>query len=266
MRWGIVLVIVAVAASAAPVSAAGESRSVWVWSDPAGLDVLAVASEGFNQIFLWSATGSSDEAATAILIDQAHAAGLEVYAVGGDPSWATAPGAWRGWAREVESGEWDGAVINVEPYLHPDWNTNRSGVASQYLRGVSTADKALSIPFFPTVPFWFDSIAHRKTTLLDAVAKRADGIVVLAYRDHAEGADGILDISAEEIAVGERRNITVVIAVETGQVQPEKVTFFEEGRTALDDELGIVWDSLAGSAAFGGTSVHHWDALRALSP
>ena len=265
MRWGIVVVVVAISASLlvdiSPARAAENSRSVWVWGEPANLDIETIAAEGFDRILLWAPPGFSNDSSFESVVSAVHVAGLEIFAVGGDPSWASSPSTVRSWAREVQSGEWDGAVLNIEPYLHPDWDTDRSDLAAAYLRGLRRAEQTLSVPLSATVPFWFDSIPHRKTTVLNAVAKRVDGIVVLGYRDHAEGTDGILELVSEEVAVAEATRTDLVIAVETGPVLPEKVTFFEEGRTALETELGIVEAALGTSVAFVGTSVHHWDSL-----
>ncbi len=57
----------------------------------------------------------------------------------------------------------------------------------------------------------------------------------------------------------------MIIAVETAPVAPDKVTFFEEGRSALDRELDIVRASLSDSAVFAGTSVHYWETFQALA-
>lgn len=266
MRGLVGLLAAVVLVAGVPAAAAGEAHSVWIWSSPDSVDVDAIAAEGFNQIYLWAPDGHSNDPSFDAVIGRAHAAGLEILAVGGDPAWASAPSAWRSWAREVDGGNWDGAVINVEPYLHPEWNSNRNGLISQYLRGMRNAQRELTVPMLPTVPFWFDTIPQRRSTLLDEVAKRADGIVVLAYRDHAEGIDGILDLTTEEIAAGEDRRIPVVITVETAPVEPPKVTFHEEGRAVLDQELSVVRAALAGSAAFAGTSIHYWDTFLALGP
>ncbi len=252
------------AAHAAPAGAAApdDNRAVWIWNDPGTVDVNAIAAEGFDQVYLWAPPGFSNDPAFAAFIDNAHSIGLDVLAVGGDPAWASDPGAWRGWAREVErSSTWDGAVLDVEPYLHPAWHTDREALLRKYLSGMRAADRQLSIPMHVAVPFWFDEIAYKSSTALNKVLKQADGIVVMAYRDHAEGVDGILDLASEEIARAEAKGRSVVIGVETGAVSPDKVTFAEEGRAVLDAELDIVRTALGGSSSFAGTAVHHWAAF-----
>jgi hypothetical protein len=259
-----ILVIVSLM-QAMPAAARGDDRAVWIWNEPGTLDVDTIAAEGFNQIYLWAPTGFSGDPAFSAFVDRAHSIGLDVFAVGGDPAWAADPGAWRTWAREVErSGAWDGAVLDVEPYLHPDWNTNRHDLLRSYFRGMRAADRQLSIPMHVAVPFWFDEIPYKRSTALAKVLKQADGIVVLAYRDHAEGVDGILQLSSEEIAAAQARGRSVVIGVETGHVSLDKVTFAEEGRSVLDAELAIVRSALASSSSFTGTSVHYWAAFSTL--
>ncbi len=267
MRRGLALVLAVLAIAPATANAGPATRSIWVWDDPASGDVADIAAAGFNTVYLWVPTGSAGSAAHEAFVSQARSFGLEVAAVGGDPAWATDSGAWRTWAQDVErAGTFDAAVVNVEPYLHPSWNRQQTRVVRSYLRGISAANRQLSIPLHVTVPFWFDEIGYRSSSVLEETAQRSDGIVVLAYRDHAEGVDGILDISHEEIQLGAALGKPVIVGVETGPVTPEKVTFFEEGRAVLDAELQIVRDTLSNEPSFAGTAVHHWASFVGLAP
>lgn len=262
-----IMAVTLMMALAAPAGATPDVTAVWIWDEPASVDVAAVAAEGFSAIYLWAPPGFSADPSFAEFVDEADGHGMTVLAVGGDPAWAADPSAWRSWAREVDKSDlFAGAVLDVEPYLHPDWTGDRASLSRTYLQGMSRAARELDSPMWVAVPFWFDEVGYRNGTLLDQVLRRADGIVVLAYRDHALGVDGILELSSEEIAEAQNRNTDVVIGVETGPVSPEKVTFHEEGRQALEAELAIVRAELAGSPSFAGVAVHHWAALQTLGP
>lgn len=266
-RIGLVGLLVASLAATLPASASEDTTSLWVWHHPSAVDPALVAAEGFDQVYLWAPTGFATDPAFEAFVTDATQRGVAVLAVGGDPAWSDDPEAWKQWAREVDRSDlFAGAVLDVEPYLHDAWNTDRESLLREYFRGMRRAARQLDVPMWVAVPFWFDEIGYRNSNALDHVLRRADGIVVLAYRDHAQGVDGILDVSTEEITAGETRRKPVVIGVETGPVAPEKVTFHEEGRAAMEAELAVVRDELGGSASFSGIAIHHWGSFATMAP
>jgi hypothetical protein len=97
---------------------------------------------------------------------------------------------------------------------------------------------------------------------LEHVAERVDGIVVMAYRDRADGSDGILRHTVGEIVAGAAADKPVMIGVQTAADELDKLTFYEEGAAAM--ELDAVRQALTGAAGFGGIAVHHLDSHRRL--
>ena len=57
-----------------------------------------------------------------------------------------------------------------------------------------------------------------------------------------------------------------MIGVETNDVEPEKVTFFEEGETVMESELALVEQHYQTSSAFRGFAIHDYSGYRTLAP
>jgi hypothetical protein len=57
-----------------------------------------------------------------------------------------------------------------------------------------------------------------------------------------------------------------VIGVETNDVEPEKVTFFEEGETVMENELALVEQHYQTSSVFRGFATHDYSGYRTLAP
>ena len=103
---------------------------------------------------------------------------------------------------------------------------------------------------------------------LDAVLDPADRVTVMAYRDHAEGTDGILDFSRSTRVACFQHSIDFRIGVETQPAEKAggpRQTFAEEGRLALDREAAVVANHLTGDRLYLGVAVHDWQHWRGLA-
>ena len=95
---------------------------------------------------------------------------------------------------------------------------------------------------------------------------RADGIVVLAYRDVAAGPDGIIDHASTEVALAARANKPVILGVETAPAGLDKITFAEEGVAAMEGQLAQVVSAYQSVSSFDGIAIHHYGSYRTLVP
>jgi hypothetical protein len=188
--------------------------------------------------------------------------------MGGDPSWAADSARWLAWVDEVVAHDgFDGVVFDVEPYLHWMWSTKQNRLIRTYLRGLDQAvHRAGDLPVLAAVPFWFDEIEYRRQPLVERVVSATDGIVVMAYRDHAEGVDGIIDLAATEAALAASLGRTFVIGVETGPVGLDKVSFAEEGSLAMETELAVVTAAFAATPGYAGVAIHHYASYSTMAP
>ncbi len=152
-----------------------------------------------------------------------------------------------------------------------DWSNSRkrSRLISSYLKNLGAAAKtAGSTPMMAAVPFWWDlsEYSTKNRLLIEHVLKAVDGVVVMAYRDHAEGVDGIVDLAQDEVELASNMGKQVVVGIETGATSLDKVTFQEEGEAFMEGELVKVEASFAGSTGYAGVAIHHYGAYRTLTP
>lgn len=270
LRLGLsLLVAVMTVVSLAPAGAAG-SRALWIWEEPSQEVIEFAGTRGITDLYIHTPPGFSAGEYEAF-IDGAHAAGLSIYATGGDPAWAKHSDAWVDWVNEVRAfGRFDGVVFDVEPHLHPDWGTRRqSRLIRSYLNGLEEATTmAGALPVLTAVPFWWDErdLRVRRTMLVEHVLELSDGIIVMAYRDTAEGPDGIIQLAQTEADLAGRLDRSFMIGVETGPAELDKVSFAEEGSAALEMELATVDSWFTGTPGFGGIAIHHYGAYSTMAP
>jgi hypothetical protein len=204
-------------------------------------------------------------------------AGLQVECLAGDSSWALTENhddvlsfvrAVAAFAQTIPPGtNLVGVHLDVEPYVLPEWETDQAAVITQYLEMLDASHQALAdsgLRLTVDVPFWFDTISAeyggRTRSLNQHVQDIADRVVLMDYRDTAEGDDGIIQHAAVEMLYAAQIGRQVVIGVETNDVapEPEKVTFYEEGQQAMEDALAVVLDTYGGNPAFGGIAIHDY--------
>lgn len=251
-------------------SADRRAAALWVWGRQ-GPEVVDLArARGFDRLYLEVPPGEAAGAAVREIVSAAATAGIDVWAMNGRPSWAFERRSVSRWAREVRSaGGFAGAVLDIEPYTLPEWkhDATRSWLTRRYLQTLRRARSALGRPpLVAAIPFWFDHDAYRLQgmTLAEAVLRRTDGVVVMAYRDVAAGPDGIIQSAAGEVALATGLGKTAIVGVQTAADALDKLTFFEEGRRALQRETALVAQALGAQAGFGGLAVHHYTAYRVL--
>ena len=131
------------------------------------------------------------------------------------------------------------------------------------------------IPFWTTIPFWYDQDARlvnlrlngsdRPRPLNHYVSDIVDVVNIMDYRDFAEGGDGLITH-----AQGEMLYKPAVIGVETfclgdGRVA-DKQSFCEEGNTFMEGELSKVHAIYGDSPNFQGFSIHFYETYRDLPP
>lgn len=271
-RASIAVVAAALMFSALPVVATDTPRAMWVWDQPSQAIVDFSAQRGIDRIFLHVAPGFSSDESVDSFLASAHSEGIEVYALAGDPSWAKRTKPFFSWVDEVVfHGGFDGLAPDVEPYALPDWNNERrrSRLISRYLDALEGAHaRAGDLPMIPAVPFWWDEaeFATKGSLLIDEVLSRVDGIAVMAYRDTAEGPNGIIALAGYEIAAGSAAGKSVTVGVETAPNYYDHVTFYEEGNAAMETVLAEVAAEWGLSAGYWGNAIHHYGSYLELGP
>ncbi|GGK34542.1 hypothetical protein GCM10010124_28970 [Pilimelia terevasa] len=267
-------VLAAAPAQAAPSTApaAAGTRAMWLWSDaPAGEVVDWAVAAGVRDVFV-SVTGrpaGAELARLRALADLAGTADVRLYALGGDPGWVDDRRGALGWLRAAAgTGLFAGYHVDVEPYLLPEWSTDREGVAARYLSLLAALQREAALPLEADVPFWWGEVSVAGRNLAAETLRRVDAATVMSYRNTATGPNSMWDVGGDLLAHGARAGKPVRLAAETGPTAGCGHCSFA-GRPAADLDATLAAVDAAALAApapaFAGIAVHHYDAWRRLA-
>ena len=282
-----------------PVSADAQVQGLWIFSDEistlAAWDTLVQrsAASGVTDLYLSvyrTALNSAgrrmyEDSDIADLIGKARLNGLAVWAAYGNTDWPAigcSPTAWplQRMAEVVAyntanpAAQFDGVILDVEP----------SGVQSEadyqnlltlyectrtFLPG--NLQLAVAIRFYWDAPVAFPAGGTVKPVYQHIVDLNLDQIVVMGYRDFAGTAncaegDGLICLDQDEIVYADtaiKPNL-ILVGLETSNCAPgcgaEKVTFYEEGQSALNSEAQVAATHFGGHRSFGGVAIHRYNA------
>lgn len=217
----------------------------------------------------------------------AHAQGVTVHALAGDPRWALnryhhLPLAWMDAVTtfNVESQpeeRFDGLHTDIEPYLLSRmWQEHPARLLGGWLDLHATLAQRRpsegSLALGADVPFWFDDDPAYRIQWRDRVLppshhalEVADYITVMAYRNYAQGTEGVIQLAQKEVAYAEQAGKTVIVGQETQpDLFPADITYGGKGRDYWWGEVAKVTTAFRGRKSFGGVAVHHYDSYRKL--
>lgn len=265
-------------------------RAMWIWNANVARDVgetdklLDFAQHKGINIFYLYGSDLLQQAPDDLRQFLASAEGIEVELLAGDPSWGLAnmhPEALTfidnaiAFTQNSSDGQQPvGIHLDVEPYLLDSWDTDQPGTITQYLNLLLNVKNKLISGGTPLslgvdIPFWFDGIevTYNGATkpLNQHVQDIVDYVVVMDYRDVAEGSDGIITHGGAELQYGSDIGKPVIIGIETNDVQPAKITFFQEGEVALERELSEAKQTFSGVPSFHGFAIHDYVGYSRLS-
>lgn len=243
---------------------AAGARAMWLWNEAPADQVVAWAQQnGVTSIFV-NFTRNSNLAGLKLLKKRADAARIRLDALGGDASWAFDHAAALNWSRSADAtGLFAGRHVDVEPYLLPEWTSNRTRTATSYL---ALLDKLkVGTPLEIDVPFWYGQFTVNGANLASEVVRRVSSVTVMSYRDKATGPNSIMDVATDMLTRTSRAGVKTRLAVET-QPLAECVycTFAQEGRAAMTATLKSVDGGAATFSSYAGVAVHHYTSWRTL--
>ena len=248
---------------------------MWVWGaqDPKALIAFAQAHR-VSALFVYvTPTVATDGTLAALqtLKAGADAAGIALYALNGDPTWATDHASALAWQQAaLATGLFAGTHLDVEPYSLPAWQTDQAGTATSFLQLLAALKAASSLPLEIDVPFWYGTIpapasAPGAATLADAVLSAVDAITVMSYRNTATGSNSILDVGTDMLQRAQVANKPVRLAAETNPLSDcSYCTFAGMPASALQTALDDVEAVGAGYTTFHGMSVEDYTGWSAL--
>lgn len=221
-------------------------------------------------------------------IGLARAKGIAVDAEAGWRDWAEGDNRAKAYAivdfvlqyNKTHTNSFRALQYDVEPYLLPDYETNKAAILKNFLGLVddtlariqnSNLRLSVAIPhFYDSRQAWTPSISyggitgHPFTILLKILDRKPGSMVlVMAYRNFTDGADGtiaIADTEVREASLGSG-STNIIVAQETGDVDPGYVTFYGRSKSELYGALGTITNTFKDQKNFGGTAVHYLDTF-----
>ena len=295
LTWGL-------CALAGTVHAQGAERAIWMWEEDSWAVLKSpqqaadmqrfLQRQGIGTLYLYADAHAGENLLTeqpqryAQLITGLHRAGLKVHALLG--SWPLHTERYilpdnRDKALQMvqrvldynqqasPEARFDGINLDIEPHVLDDWSSRRELYLQQFLQ-LSEAWMALKrqsnqrLQIGPAIAFWLDGIPVRHAGQTKPASEHLqdiyDHVVLMDYRDRADGPDGILSHAEDEIAYGRRIGKPVWIGLETAPNEIRKLTFFYKRPPEMARELARVREQLAGEPAFGGFAIHHYRSYR----
>ncbi len=210
------------------------------------------------------------------LVRGAAEAGIEVHALGGQPVWALTDYRYRimklvnyvkGYNREAaEEERFRGIHLDIEPYVMPEWQTNRETILEQWMGNIRNFEeevkKDTDLKTSMDLAFWFDGTTAPKTGMPfnKWMISQVDHVTVLAYRNYADGPGGIVDVVQDELKHASQLGKKIIVCVEMKQnFEGEHVSFFHKGKSEMNRQLELAAKALEQSDSFGGFAVHAYD-------
>jgi hypothetical protein len=165
-----------------------------------------------------------------------------------------------------------GMHFDIEPSGLPEWSVNKTEVANQLLdlyealrseKGQMTLSADLQMVFNVT------SISRNGQVkpLIEWALDYLDEAVIMSYRDNATvpTTDNIIFHSRPAIEYATKLNKIAYVSVETTcGIEPEKVTFCEEGVEFMEQQLDLVDTQYKNNSGYGGIVIHDYKGYKAL--
>ena len=224
-------------------------------------------------------------------ITRANAKGIAVDAEAGWRNWAEGDNIYKGFAivnyvknfNVTNQNKFRGFQYDVEPYLLDDYEENKETILRNF---VELVDKTVyflkdsDLYFSVVVPDFYDekddftpkfSYNGKKESafkhLLNILEKKENSsIIIMSYRNFAEGDDGSIEVSNNEMQTAKKGkyDTKIIIAQETGDFPPPYITFHNTSKKYFDNELKKINNAFDDHPSFGGIAVHYVNAFLAL--
>lgn len=156
-----------------------------------------------------------------------------------------------------------GVHFDIEPHTLPEWGEDQVYVVEEWKKVVSkySSDvRALGLELTVSVPFSLKTALDvNGVPMSKFMIENHDKVVIMAYRDKADGSDSILAHTEDFLAQAAIMKVpdVIVIAVETKDTsEGDKLTFAQEGVLAMNKALRLVDWEASNYRSYNGHAVH----------
>lgn len=220
-----------------------ETFGVWWWDSELSESYLDFAQDNkVTEIYYCDSAFDED---TLNFIKSANDRKIKVYWLAGEYQWIyDSSSLYKKIERFIDfqnankKHNFEGIHLDIEPHQSPDFHENRALLLEKLVSLVY--DLSVDYPnikFDYDIPFWIDDIITFNGKALPAYAHiidYADRTFIMSYRDKAEN---IYDTAKDEVEYAKSVGKTLVLGVETYSTEGDKVSFMEEGKKYMNDEI-----------------------------
>lgn len=271
--WIIVMVLMFVIKGYSPTTMI-ENSATWIWNpyslESKGDDYITFMQEqGVKKVFVQVDIEVPNEIYHTFF-EKARAAQIAVYALDGGRDWGENRQPVTMFMQWVEQFQQEapllsGIHIDVEPYLLEKWNIDRQQVIKNYfdvLAALKQFTTEQNLAFEVDLPFWFDTVeydnVYGRGLVSEWVIDIADVVTLMAYRNQADGGNGMIELVKTELAYAEEKGKKAAVAVETLQSdEGAHISFYGMTKYELKRETDKVTAAYRQNPAFEGIAVHY---------
>lgn len=205
-------------------------------------------------------------------IQQAGQLGIEVYALDGAPHWAIEQKPvldFFDWledyqSRSEKSERFAGVHLDVEPYILGQWSTDYQKTVDSYQDMVLFAaaeSDSLGMEFSLDMPFWFDQRLYHNPygegILSEWLIDQADSVTIMAYRNKANGRNGMIRLAQSEVDYAESAGKRIRVAAETGKSsEGAHLSFYGMDDNYMEEQLKMTEQAFNHTDSFSGLAIH----------
>ena len=259
-------------------------KGTWIWD--AGLiekdrdQVLSFArDQDVTAIYLQMNRDVAPNA-YADFIRSAKEKGISVEALAGRPDWACKSNqdqikAFIAWTLQYNASvgaeeRFDGLHFDIEPYLLADWETNHKKILEEWihnLRFMEQETRRSGLKITLDVPYWLHewNVPDTEISLSAWLLEKFDCLVIMDYRNHALGKNGIVDNAHAILREASALNKQAIVAVETARSsEGDRVSFYSKSVDFMEQELQTAHLELSRYAGYAGMAIHDYKSWAAM--
>lgn len=209
-------------------------------------------------------------------VKRAAAQGIEIHAMGGHPIWGKAENRPRiqrlieyvtNYNAEAEADEqFKGIHLDIEPYTLSEWQSDRDTLLSEWAANIAyfheetkrhgdletSADLAIWLDTFP--------LPGKNISVSEFMIDTLDHVSLMAFRNTAEGSNGIAAVVSQEMEIADRLGKPLMISVELKEnFEGKHISFYEAGASEMERQLALLPNLLSNFQAYQGNIVHAYD-------
>jgi len=273
------------------------TESVLSGAKASGIDTIYLSIDSYLDIFVMP-KGEEREREKEIFsekldyfIERANYYDIAVDAEAGWQNWAEEGNTYKAFAianfvknfNETHENKFRGFQYDVEPYMLDYYEENKTAVLKNFVKLIDESERFLSsssLRFSVVVPDFFDgdddftpkfSYNGKRDYvfkhLLNILDRKPDSsIIVMSYRNFADGKDGSIEVSKNEIRTADKGayKTKIIIAQETSEVPPPYITFHDTPKKYFDWQVARINNEFGSHPNFGGIAIHYINAFLAM--